>query len=137
MIVVIAASGSSQAVEVQFLQRLRRELRKSGPAGAGFIRAVNGLYYSVSPKLVWQMRKYPGLKWAIRDVLVKPSVGIIDRTRKISGFKPDGTNGAIFAAMLASLGIAGMLASPILLCLVMMRWAVFALSSEQEVGDGR
>ncbi|QUL38160.1 galactose oxidase-like domain-containing protein [Erythrobacter sp. JK5] len=136
-IVVTAAAGSRDAAEVQFLQRLRRELERSGTVGERFIDVVNTLYYGVSPTIVRQMRRHAGLRYAIRDTLVMPSVQIIDKARRTSRFKPDGQNGARFAALLTVLGVAGILASPILLAIVLVRWAMFALDAQPEAGDGR
>jgi len=134
-IVVTAAMGSVDALEVVFLQDLRRELIRSGETGRRFIRSVNAIYYSASPRIARAMRRHAGLNKAVRDVVVLPAVSLIAQARRASGFAGGPRRGARLIAMLAAMGLAGLALLPVLALLVVARWTHGALCPESESGD--
>lgn len=131
-IVVTAAMGSVDAPEVVFLQGLRRDLNHSGDAGRRFIRAVNALYYSVSPQIARRMRSDSGLRTAIRDIAVLPAVSLTDKARRVCGYASGPHRSAALVALLTAMGLAGLALSPLLALLILARWTREALRQPRE-----
>ena len=131
-LVVTAAMGSVNAPEVVFLQGLRRDLNHSGDAGRRFIRAVNALYYSVSPQIARRMRSDRGLRTAIRDIAVLPAVSLTDKARRVCGYASGPHRSAALVALLTAMGLAGLALSPLLALLILARWTREALRQPRE-----
>ena len=128
-IVVTAAMGSPAAPEVVFLQALRAELRRGSAPGARFIAAANRIYYSASPAIARAMRRHPPLRAAVRAVIVRPSVALIRRARRVAG----GSDRRL-VAMLAAMGAIGLLLAPLLAAAVAA--AVLVRVAQGRHGDG-
>lgn len=131
-VVVTAAMGSAEAPEVLFLQGLRQDLARSGEAGRRFIRAVNALYYSVSPQIARRMRRNSALRSAIREIAVLPAVGLIGWARRMSGYVSGPRRSAALVALLSAMGLIGLALSPVLTLLILARWTREALRQSRE-----
>lgn len=134
-IVVTAALGSPSAPEVVFLQTLRSEIRTATSLGDRFIKAVNALYYSVSPRIAKAMLRRPALRRAIREVMVKPSVALIRGAKELTGYSGGSRRSAGLIALLAALGISGLLLSPLLALLTGSVWLAEALSGKDDLNE--
>jgi hypothetical protein len=132
-LVVTAAMGSEAAPEVLFLQGLRHELLGSGAVGKRFIRAVNWLYYSVSPQIASRMRRDRGLRISIRDIAVLPAVSLIDKARRVCGYASGPQRSAALVALLTAMGLVGLALSPLLVLLILARRTREGLRQPREI----
>jgi hypothetical protein len=124
-IVATVTMGSPEAPLVRHLQELRARIAADGPAGRVFIAAVNGGYYSFSPRLAARLQRSPHLSRAVREVLVIPGAGCIRAAERLSGrVAHPGRRSALLITLLVGEGLVTAAASP----LIVLAAAVHAAS---------
>jgi hypothetical protein len=99
--VATVTMGSEDAAEVVLLRSVREDLETASTAGRGFIRVVNGIYYSFSPQVAAVLARHDLLRLAARDVVVRPGASAIALIVRVAGLFPDShlRRGALMALL--------------------------------------
>jgi hypothetical protein len=120
-VVATATLGSPDHPSVEYLRELRRQISETTATGNGFIRIVNRVYESFSPRLANYLQQAPLARSAVRNVVVRPTVGIVKATQQITSPLPPTLREAALISLLAVEGLLGAAATPLLFTLVVAR----------------
>jgi hypothetical protein len=130
-VVATAALGSPDHPSVVYLQDLRRELRDGSRAGRWFIGAVNRVYGWFSPRLARAIAADAPARAAVRELVVQPVVGVIERTDRLSRrIAPRRGRHALLMTLLTVEAAFAVAALPVLAATVLGR-VVFARRRQQ------
>jgi Domain of unknown function (DUF1929) len=82
--IVTATLGSPEHPSVVYLQKLRHELSQGTLIGCWFISAVNYIYESFSPQLARKLSNHEFARTAVREMVVRPIVAVVEKTDCLS-----------------------------------------------------
>jgi hypothetical protein len=129
--VATATLGSAQHPSVLYLRALRGEIAAASALGRTFIRVVNRVYYSFSPRLARWLEHHPVPRHAVRDAVVRPVVAIVSATDRITRPLPRPLRNIARVALLGIEGLLGVAALPLVALATSIRAAIEALSGER------
>ena len=110
--VATSCLGSPLHPRVLYLKALRREVRDATVAGRWFIRVVNRIYESFSPRLAERLSRDRATREVVRDLLVRPAIGVIAACDRAAARAPRFRQ-MLLIALLSTAAIAGVAALPV------------------------
>jgi hypothetical protein len=99
--VATAAFGSPDHRSVVYLQKLRAELGAGSRGGRAFITIVNRVYAQFSPALARKIADDAVARTAVRDMVVRPAVALIERADRFAGGLPRRPRHAMLIVLLS------------------------------------
>jgi hypothetical protein len=124
-VVATVSLGSEDAPEVVYLRAMRDEVETTSPLGRRFILAVNGLYYSFSPRLATWLARHGAPRAAVRDVIVRPGTRAIRLAQAVTRrMRPGRRRNAVLISLLTAEGVAAVALAPVVLAALCVHMVV-------------